>query len=132
MAKTWKQKMVAKHEPHVEVLERSYAGVPIGGKLFIATPELVKSYLDKIPDGKSETVQELRDNLAKTRDADTTCPMSTGIFVRIVAECALEDLAQGEKDVTPFWRVVDPKSPLAKKLSCGPDWIRERRAMEGI
>jgi hypothetical protein len=31
---------------------------------------------------------------------------------------------------TPFWRVIAPDSPLARKLSCGPDFIRYRRALE--
>ena len=132
MAKTWKQKMVVKHQPHVEVLEKPFGGMPIGSKMFIATPELVKEVVDTIPSGASLTMPELRAKLAQQHGADSTCPLTAGIFLRIISECALEDLAQGEQKVTPFWRAVDPKSPLAKKLSCGPDWVRERRASEGI
>ena len=35
-----------------------------------------------------------------------------------------------EKKPTPFWRVVDPKSNLAKKLGCGSKFIRDMRALE--
>ena len=132
MAKTWKQKMVVKHQPHVETLEKPFGGMPIGSKMFIATPELVKEVVDAIPSGANLTMPELRAKLAQQHGADSTCPLTTGIFLRIISECALEDLAQGEQKVTPFWRAVDSKSPLAKKLSCGPDWVRERRASEGI
>lgn len=31
---------------------------------------------------------------------------------------------------TPFWRVVDHKSNLAKKLACGSKFIRDMRALE--
>jgi hypothetical protein len=32
--------------------------------------------------------------------------------------------------ITPFWRVIEPKSALAKKLTCGPEFIEEMRAAE--
>jgi hypothetical protein len=34
--------------------------------------------------------------------------------------------------VTPFWRVIDERSPIAKKLSCGVDMVREQRERERI
>ena len=51
---------------------------------------------------------------------------------RIAAEAALEEIAQGKSvaDVTPFWRVIDEKSPVAKRLPCGPEFIELRRQLE--
>ena len=74
----------------------------------------------------------MRAALAKKNKAEATCPISTAIFVRIVAECALERIAGGEAvgAVPPFWRLVDPEGPLAKKLSCGPEFIAAQRALE--
>jgi hypothetical protein len=48
--------------------------------------------------------------------ADATCPVSTSFFLRTVAEAAWDELEGGKStsEVAPFWRVVDPKSPLAK------------------
>jgi hypothetical protein len=46
----------------------------------------------------------MRDDLAANAGADVTCPTSTGIFVGIVAEAALEQIATGKSasEVTPF------------------------------
>ena len=63
---------------------------------------------------------------------DATCPVSTSLFLRIVAEHAWEqfNLYNRLNDLAPFWRVVDPESPLGKKLSFDPAWITLQREME--
>jgi hypothetical protein len=58
------------------------------------------------------------------------CPLTAGIFIRIISEVALEKMSAGDMHVSPFWRVVDPKSPLARKISCGPETIIKLRASE--
>ncbi|MBM3347843.1 MAG: hypothetical protein FJY55_15320 [Betaproteobacteria bacterium] len=77
-------------------------------------------------------LEQLRAALAKTYAADGACPLTTGIFCRIAAEHAYEQFQMGAKRVAPFWRVIDPASPLARKLSCGPAFIRKQRQVEGI
>ena len=75
----------------------------------------------------------MRRELAAMHGADATCPVSTAIFLRTVAEAAWDDIPESGKPVTavaPFWRVVDPKSPLAKKLRAGSLWIEQQRAAE--
>lgn len=135
MAKTWNQKLdQPNHKPAVEIMDKAWAGVPAGGKLFIPTPRLVAEYIAKIPKGKAKSVPEMRAELATEWQADGTCPMTSGMFVRIAAEAALEDMAAGKKldQITPFWRIVDAKSTVIKKLSCGPEFVLARRAEEGL
>lgn len=134
MAKTWRQKLAGGAPAHVEILDKPYAGLPVGARLFIATPAMVQEWVQAVPFGETRTVESMRADLAQSHDADGSCPLATGIFLRIVSEVALEELALGVdvSEVAPFWRIVDPKSPLAKKLSCGPDWIRDRRAAEAM
>jgi hypothetical protein len=74
----------------------------------------------------------MRLELAKLHGADATCPVSTEIFLRTVSEAAWDEIEAGTPvtEVTPFWRVVDPKSPLAKKLRAGSGWIEQQRAAE--
>ena len=94
----------------------------------MATPEIVRDYIAAIPKGQTRSVKQMREELAKNHRASVTCPTSSGIFVRIVSESALADLQEGKslKKITPFWRLVDPDSPAAHKISCGPDFILDR------
>ena len=66
--------------------------------------------------------------------ADFTCPLTAGIFLRIAAELAWEQHQAGKSltAITPFWRIVDAKSPAAKKLACGVDFIVKQRRREGL
>ena len=132
MAKSWAQKLDGAKAPHVVVLDKPYAGVPAGARLFIASPHLIRDYVRAIPPGQTRTVAEMRRHLADVHDADATCPTSSGIFARIVAEAALDQLRAGadRSAITPFWRLVDPSSPLALRLSCGPEFVAEARAAE--
>lgn len=132
MAKTWKQKLDDGRSPEVETLEKPFGGAQPGAKMLVATPRLVERYMRGVPSGAAQSVPQMREALAKAHGADIACPLSTGIFARIAAEAALEEMETGVPvdQVTPFWRVIEPKSPLAKKLSCGPAFIEAQRARE--
>ena len=57
--------------------------------------------------------------MAKDFEADSTCPLTTGIFVRIAAEAAEEDLQMGKSEITPYWRVIRDDGSLNDKLPGG-------------
>ena len=92
------------------------------GTMLIPTPMLVDELVRRVPKGKLVTVGELRRKLAADFAAAVTCPLTTGIFVRIAAEAAEEDRAKGRRRITPYWRVVkddgslNPKFPGGEKL----------------
>lgn len=134
MKKTWQQKIDGAKPPEVFITERAKLGVPEGAKMLISSPGEVREELFKVPPGKAITKAELGQRLAARHGADVTCPLTTGIFVRIVAEAALDEIEAGANPeaVAPFWRVVGPKDPAAKKIRCGRDWIEARRRQEGI
>ncbi len=130
--KTWKQKMAAQ-PPHTVRLDKDFAGVPAGARLLISCPMEVEAYLrTRIPAGETREVQQMRRELAAMHGADAACPVSTAIFLRTVAEAAWDEIEAGKpaSEVAPFWRVVDPKSPLARKLRAGAAWIEQQRAAE--
>ncbi len=129
--KTWSEKMIAK-PPHQVVLEKDFAGVKQGSTLHISSPQEIADELRKILPGTTLSIQQLRQNIANFQKCDATCPVSTSIFLRIVAEHAWEEfnLHNNQQDIAPFWRVIDPESSLAKKLSFDPAWIRLQREME--
>src|SRR5260370_15914722 len=76
------------------------------GMMLIPTPKLVDAVVRQVPRGRLVTVGEIRRKLAADFSADVTCPLTTGIFIRIVAEAAEEDCASGRKRVAPYWRCL--------------------------
>ena len=84
--------------------------------MLIPTPLMVDELVRRIPSGKLVTVSQIREKLARDFGADFTCPLVTGIFLKIVAETAEEDLGRGRKDITPYWRVVKDDGSLNPKF----------------
>jgi hypothetical protein len=121
-----------KKEPKRVVLQTRFAGIEVGSILFVATPDIVADYVRTIPPGSTRSIPQMRRDLAKKNKADATCPVSTAIFLRSVAEVSLKQMAEGapSAEVTPFWRIVDPGSPIAKRLGLYADWIEAQRAMD--
>jgi hypothetical protein len=129
MRKSWTEKLHNARAPEVVTLRRASGGAPAGSRMLIPTPLQVRDYIETIPWGATVPVPVLRSDLAREAEADATCPLCTGMFLRIVAEAALEDKS---RPMTPFWRVIDPDSATAAKLTCGRDFIRERRQAEAV
>jgi hypothetical protein len=130
MAMTWLQKYQKSKAPHVELLDKKFGGMQPGEKMLISSPQEIETYIRAIPVGRTVDIPTMRRELARKHGASGACPITTSMFTRIVGELALEAMARGERDVTPFWRVVDPDSPIAQKLSCGPALIRQLRETE--
>ena len=130
--KTAREKLAVKKEIKKVVLDKPFGGVQAGETMFVATPQIVDAYIRGIPHGKTETMPEMRDALAAAESCSGTCPMSTSIFVRMVAEAALEDIADGKSvsEVSPFWRMITGQDKMAKKLNVDPAGIDEQRALE--
>jgi hypothetical protein len=129
--KTNAEKMKGK-PPHGVRIDKAFAGVPAGALMLISSPQEIARHLASVPRGKTMPMQSFRHSLAKQHGCDAACPVSTAIFLKIVAEYAWEQLQAGTPpaEVPPFWRVIDPKTPLAKKLSFDTDWIRLQRELE--
>jgi hypothetical protein len=90
-----------------------------GRKVLVPTPLLVDGLIGKIKRGKLITVKRIREQLAKDFKADSTCPLTTGIFLRIIAEVAEEDRQKGKEQITPYWRVIKDDGSLNPKYPGG-------------
>lgn len=134
MPKTWLEKFHNGQAPRIERCEKSFAGVPAGAAFLISSPAEIESYLRNIPAGKSVSVATMKRDLALDHAVEFTCPLTTGIFLRIVAEKAWEEKLQGkpEAEIAPFWRVLDSRSPLGAKLACGKEFIARQRQLENL
>ena len=132
MPQTWQQKLNAKKEPKLQVLQKAMAGIPAGGTLFFPTPQLIKQFMDEIPKGHLISLAEMRQQIAQVHKGDGSCPLTTSTAARIVAEAAWEEIESGKKpsQATPFWRVIEPSSNVAQKLACGLEFIEDMRKQE--
>ena len=134
MGKSWVEKRDINKQYQVKINPKKFADIPAGTKMFIPTPQILDNFVQDIPPGLFLTLKQIRKDLAKKYNAEMTCPVVTGISLRIISEAAFEEyqIDQNMDEITPFWRVVDPDSKLANKLACGIDFIVERQFQEGI
>jgi hypothetical protein len=117
--KSWKEKL--HNQDHSKIIEiPARMAKRLGtGTMLIPKPLDVDALIRKAKKGKLLTVSEIRSKLARDNKVDTACPLTTGIFVRIVAEAAEEDLRDGKKQVTPYWRVIRDDGSLNEKFPGG-------------
>jgi len=119
--KTWREKL----ENPPKGLPKVVDGPPNWGKRFggrrvlVPTPLLIDGLVRKVPKRKLVTVKQIRERLAKDFKADSSCPLTTGILMRIVAETAEEDLREGREEITPYWRVIKPDGSLNERFPGG-------------
>ena len=115
----WREKLEKPQEPRIIDVPLKMQKTWGTGTMLIATPLLVDAEIRKVKKGKLITVAQIMKKLAKDFHADTTCPMTTGIFLRIVAEVAEEDRQEGKKQITPYWRVLKSDGSLNEKYPGG-------------
>lgn len=132
--KSIQEKYADEKHVKVEVLDKDFSDMKKGERMFIASPKILAAYINQISKGKSVSIKTMRKDLAIENNADNTCPLTTGLFLRFVAEKNYEDFTNGVavNKLTPFWRVVDPKLPLLKKLTFDEAFILEQQQKEKI
>jgi alkylated DNA nucleotide flippase Atl1 len=114
--------------PKVSVLEDPKAIAHYGGtKLLIAPPIAYDEIMRRVPEGKVITSDRIRAYLAAKFDADSTCPLTAGIFINTAAKASLE---RGV-DETPFWRTLKKDGELNEKYPEGVEGQKRRLEMEG-
>ena len=70
--------------------------------------------------------------LAEAAQADSACPFSTGLFIRMVAEAAEEDRRAGKTRITPYWRTIKDDGGLNEKFPGGVRAQAARLRKEGF
>ena len=91
-AKSWGSRLNQSKAPVVKLLEIDFAGLKSGTTMLVSSPQEVATYINQLPLGTTRTITQMRADLAQQHAADGTCPVSTAIFLRVVAEAALEQL----------------------------------------
>jgi 6-O-methylguanine DNA methyltransferase, DNA binding domain len=134
MAKSAIEKLATPQTPHIvhPLPERVAHWGPPGASMVISTPAEIDEVVARIPKGKLATVNTIRDELAKRHRTTIACPITTGIFLNIVAKAAAERELMGAKRVTPWWRVIKSDGTLNPKMPGGLAEHRKRLEAEGF
>jgi len=131
--KTWREKLEKEHPAlgkTVDIPPKMQYRFGTG-KMLIPKPLAVDALIRKVPKGRLVTVAQIMEKLAKDANADCACPMTTGIFLRIVAEAAEEDMRSGKTEITPCWRVLKSDGSLNIKFPDGVQAQATRLIKEG-
>ena len=89
------------------------------GRFVLPPPLEVNALMKRVPKGKLTTINEIRRKLAKKYKTTTACPIVTGIFAWISANAAEEDIKDGRKKVTPYWRTIKSDGKINEKYPGG-------------
>jgi hypothetical protein len=131
--KTWREKLEnpVAGLPKVVAVPDKWVKTMGGRQILVPTPMMVDDYVRTVPARKLVTVGQIRRHLAAPFKADSTCPLTTGIFLRIISEAAEEDRQAGKSPVTPYWRVVKDDGSLNPKFPGGVEAHAEKLKAEG-
>ena len=114
--KSWSEKLNSPKQAHIAHIppdqQARYGGA---STLLIPHPLEVKEILMDTAPGQLITPSLVRTILAAKHGADTTCPLVTGIFLRIVAEAAEEEKGSNS-ELPPWWRVISNEGYLNPKF----------------
>jgi len=116
---SWRAKLEKRQEPKIVDVPPRMQRQWGEGRMLIPRPLDVDALVREVPRGKLVTVNQIRARLASDYGADCTCPMTTGIFLRIAAETAEEDRGAGKSRITPYWRVLREGGRLNEKYPAG-------------
>ncbi len=131
--KSWREKLEKPPEglPKVVEVPASWQRRMGGRKVLVPTPLMADEVIRRVRKGKLITTNQIRQILAKQFEADSTCPMTLGIFLRIISEAAEEDRLNGKKQIAPYWRVVKDDGSLNPKYPGGVEAQAAYLAAEG-
>lgn len=129
--KTWIDKRDQDLEPEIKFGPDNWNESMGGGgtQMLISTPKMIDETIRHIPSGMLVTMSGLRDSLATQAGADYTCPMTTGIFLRIAAEAAEMERDLGKEDLAPWWRVIRDDGTMNEKMP-GKGSLQEKMLTE--
>jgi len=128
--KSWREKMDNPNLPKLVAIPPKMQKRFGAGTMLVPSPREVEAFIRTVRKGSVTTVSKIREFLAGKHSADVTCPLTTGIFVRIAAEAAEED-STGKSKITPYWRVLKDDGSLNPKFPGGVHLQAEKLREEG-
>ncbi len=107
---------------HIKLRDARSGGKVVQRRMLIPDEATVAAAIAAVPVGTAASLAAIRVGLAREFGAEATCPVTTWKMVQAIAE-------HGD-DHVPYWRVVDPDKPNARRLLGGAELIAKRREEE--
>lgn len=118
--KSWREKLAdSKDLPRVVEITDKMSQRWGTGTVVIPAPVEVDEIMRKVPEGKITTINRIRETLARKHSATIGCPITAGIFAWVAAHAAEEAAAEGEQNITPYWRTLKSGGELNEKYPGG-------------
>ena len=118
--KSWREKLAdSKDLPRVQEVTGTMSQRWGTGRFVIPAPKEVDEIMRSVPEGKLITINQIRAILAKKHGVNFACPITSGIFAWTAAHAAEEAAAEGNKDITPYWRTLKSDGELNPKYPGG-------------
>jgi alkylated DNA nucleotide flippase Atl1 len=130
--KSWKEKLNKKDLPKIVKLKEKLKTRFKADEMVIPSPREIQEIMNKIPKGKLITVNKIREILSKKHGVRVCCPMTTGIFIWIIANTAEEEKQKGKKNITPYWRTLKTGGFLNEKYPGGIENHKKLLEKEGF
>lgn len=114
--------------PFVKQRMHSVRGLMQPQSMLIPSRAMVEELIAEIPAGSTGSLASIRTRLAKAWGADSTCPVTVRRHVQEIAETSFTAYESGvpASGITPFWRVIHPDKPDARRLPGGREFISAR------
>jgi hypothetical protein len=113
------------------VLEPEKAARMKARTLFIPSAEDVANAIRAIPEGKTKTIVELRNDLAAFGNADTACPAKTIKYWKWLAIVSESEVSKKLNLSIPWWRVLKDGKP-SRHMPGGVEEQVSRLKTEGV
>jgi hypothetical protein len=131
--KTAREKLLdSKDLPKIEKILPKQEKLWGKGTIVIPAPIEVDEIMRSVPKGRLITINRIREKLAEKHKATIGCPITTGIFASISAHAAEEGRAEGETEITPWWRTLKEKGVLNPKYPGGEENQKQLLEKEGF
>lgn len=114
--KTWLQKLEEDKPPQIIELTGEGAEKWGGESMVITSPKIIANFIKEIPKGQLANMKFIRSCQAARFNTQIACPLTSGIFLRIIAEAVEEQKLLGNNLKIPYWRVIKDDGSLNLKF----------------
>ena len=128
--KTWREK-VNEFEEKIHVITPEWENKLGKGKILIPNALDIERLINKTKKGELLTNDIIRERLAEEKKVRVTAAITTGIYLKFIAEAAEEERPVKKEKVTPYWRVLKPDGAINIKFPGGAERQIELLKSEG-